>query len=242
MDRYVDMFVCLNEQNEGVFVFFVMIGDLDLEILEKIIIQLIESGVDVLELGIFFFDLVVDGLIIQKVVICVLDNSVMLIKCFELFVCICVKYLDILVGLLFYSNLVLVKGVEYFYIEVVKVGVDLILIVDVLICEVKCFIDMVNSNGIKQILIVLFNVIDVIFQVIGDLFVGYIYLFGCVGVMGVEMVVIMLVVFLIEKLISVNVVLLLLGFGIFNLEQVKYVIESGVVGVILGLVIVNLIE
>ena len=51
MDRYADMFARLNEQNEGAFVPFVMIGDPDLETSEKIITQLIESGADALELG-----------------------------------------------------------------------------------------------------------------------------------------------------------------------------------------------
>ena len=37
MDRYADMFARLNEQNEGAFVPFVMIGDPDLETSEKII-------------------------------------------------------------------------------------------------------------------------------------------------------------------------------------------------------------
>lgn len=67
MDRYLEMFVCFNDKNEGVFVFFVMIGDFDLVMFEVIICQLIEVGVDVLELGIFYLDFIVDGFIIQVV-------------------------------------------------------------------------------------------------------------------------------------------------------------------------------
>jgi len=66
MDRYADMFARLNEQNEGAFVPFVMIGDPDLDTSEKIITQLIESGADALELGIPFSDPVADGPTIQK--------------------------------------------------------------------------------------------------------------------------------------------------------------------------------
>lgn len=64
MECYEFLFVQLKECKEGVFVFFVMFGDLGIEQLLKIIDMLIEVGVDVLELGIFFFDLLVDGLMI----------------------------------------------------------------------------------------------------------------------------------------------------------------------------------
>ena len=75
MDRYADMFARLNEQNEGAFVPFVMIGDPDLETSEKIITQLIESGADALELGIPFSDPVADGPTIQKDICLILSRG-----------------------------------------------------------------------------------------------------------------------------------------------------------------------
>lgn len=61
MERYEFLFVQLKERKEGVFVFFVTFGDSGIEQLLKIIDTLIEVGVDALELGIFFFDLLADG-------------------------------------------------------------------------------------------------------------------------------------------------------------------------------------
>ena len=43
MDRYADMFARLDNNNEGAFVPFVMIGDPDIAQSEAIICQLIES-------------------------------------------------------------------------------------------------------------------------------------------------------------------------------------------------------
>ena len=84
MDRYAAMFGRLNEQNAGAFVPFVMVGDPDLEISEKIITQLIESGADALELGIPFSDPVADGPTIQKASIRALESGVTPTSCFEL--------------------------------------------------------------------------------------------------------------------------------------------------------------
>ena len=242
MDRYADMFARLNEQNEGAFVPFVMIGDPDLETSEKIITQLIESGADALELGIPFSDPVADGPTIQKAAIRALDNHVTPTSCFELLRRIRAKYPDIPVGLLLYSNLVLAKGVEHFYAEAAKAGVDSILIADVPIREAKRFIDTANSNGIKQILIAPPNATDATFQAIGDLSAGYTYLLGRAGVTGAETAATMPAASLIEKLTNVNAAPPLLGFGISNPEQVKHAIESGAAGAISGSATVNLIE
>lgn len=67
-------------------------------------------------------------------------------------------------------------------------------------------------------MIVLFNVIDEIMEKIGEYLKGYMYLLGCVGVIGVEIVVNVFVLKFIECLNKYKVVLVLLGFGIFMLE------------------------
>ncbi|TPV55704.1 tryptophan synthase subunit alpha [Aestuariibacter sp. GS-14] len=242
MDRYADMFARLKAQQEGAFVPFVMIGDPDLETSEKIITQLIESGADALELGIPFSDPVADGPTIQKAAIRALDNSVTPTKCFELLARIRANHPDIPVGLLLYSNLVLAKGVDAFYAEAAKAGVDSILIADVPIREAKRFIDAANAKGIKQILIAPPNATDATFKAIGDLSAGYTYLLGRAGVTGAETAATMPAASLIEKLVSVNAAPPLLGFGISNPEQVKHAIESGAAGAISGSATVNLIE
>lgn len=52
----------------------------------------------------------------------------------------------------------------------------------------------------------------------------------------------MLVDLLVKKLKDYYVVLVLLGFGVLILEDVKLVFDLGVVGVILGFVVVKIIE
>lgn len=241
MDRYAAMFARLTEQQAGAFVPFVMIGDPDIEISEKIITQLIESGADALELGVPFSDPVADGPTIQKAAIRALDNNVTPTKCFELLTRIRAKYPEIPIGLLLYSNLVLAKGLDGFYAQAADAGVDSILIADVPIREAGRFIDTANSNGIKQILIAPPNATDATFKAIGDLSAGYTYLLGRAGVTGAETAATMPAASLIERLNSVDAAPPLLGFGISNPEQVKHAIESGAAGAISGSATVNLI-
>lgn len=241
MDRYSTMFARLEEQNAGAFVPFVMIGDPDIDTSEKVITQLIESGADALELGIPFSDPVADGPTIQKAAIRALDNKVTPSACFALLGRIREKYPDIPVGLLLYSNLVLVKGVDHFYAQAEQAGVDSILIADVPIREAQRFIETAKAHNIKQILIAPPNASDETMQAIGDLSDGYTYLLGRAGVTGAETAATMPAASLIDKLHSVNAAPPLLGFGISNPEQVKHAIESGAAGAISGSATVNII-
>lgn len=62
MDCIVFVFVCVCFENCVVFVVYFCVGDLDLEILVVVCCVVIEVGMDVLEFGVLFFDLLVDGL------------------------------------------------------------------------------------------------------------------------------------------------------------------------------------
>lgn len=141
-----------------------------------------------------------------------------------------------------YVNFVFSLGIDVFYVQCVCVGVDLVLVVDVLVEEFVLFCQVVMCYNIVLIFICLFNVDDDLLCQIVFYGCGYIYLLLCVGVMGVENCVVLLLYYLVEKLVEYYVVLLLQGFGIFVLEQVSVVIDVGVVGVIFGFVIVKIIE
>lgn len=56
-------FLC-NNGGQCVLIFFIIVGDLDLEIIVKVLEVLDKNGVDMIELGVFYFDLLVDGLVI----------------------------------------------------------------------------------------------------------------------------------------------------------------------------------
>jgi tryptophan synthase alpha chain len=66
MNRIERTFKQLKKENKKAFIAFITAGFPDLEITEKLVLELASSGVDIIELGIPFSDPVADGSIIQE--------------------------------------------------------------------------------------------------------------------------------------------------------------------------------
>ncbi len=131
MERYESLFAQLKERKEGAFVPFVTLGDPGIEQSLKIIDTLIEAGADALELGIPFSDPLADGPTIQNATLRAFAAGVTPAQCFEMLALIRQKHPTIPVGLLMYANLVFNKGIDEFYAQCEKVGVDSVLVADV---------------------------------------------------------------------------------------------------------------
>lgn len=241
MDRYEAMFARLNEKNEGAFVPFVMVGDPDIETSEKIICQLIESGADALELGIPYSDPIADGPTLQKAAIRALNSKVTPGKCFEMLSRVREQYPQTPIGLLLYSNLVLVHGIDHFYAQAKNAGVDSILVADVPLREAKPFLDVAKVSGVAQILIAPPNATEETLQQIGEHARGYTYLLGRAGVTGAETAADVPAEALISKLSEYQCAPPILGFGISSPEQVATAIKAGAAGTISGSATVNII-
>ena len=241
MDRYDAMFTRLNDKNEGAFVPFVMVGDPDIETSEKIICQLIESGADALELGIPYSDPIADGPTIQAAAIRALDSGVTPGKCFEMLARVRAKYPDTPIGLLLYSNLVVVHGIDHFYGLAKEAGVDSILVADVPLREAKPFLEVASESGVAQILIAPPNATEETLQQIGEHSRGYTYLLGRAGVTGVETAADVPAEALISKLSEYQCAPPILGFGISTPAQVATAIKAGAAGAISGSATVNIV-
>jgi tryptophan synthase alpha chain len=241
IDRYGDMFKHLEAKNEGAFVPFVMVGAPDIQPAVNIIKALVEGGADALELGFPYSDPIADGPTIQKASIRALSNKIKTDDCFEIISQVREAFADIPIGLLLYSNLVLKRGIEKFYQDASKAGVDSILIADVPLREADRFIAIAEQTAIKQILIAPPNASDETFAEIGKKSQGYTYLLGRAGVTGAETAVTIPASELIDKLTKYKVAPPLLGFGISTPAQVADAIQSGAAGAISGSATVNII-
>ncbi len=240
--RYADMFADLKSKKQGAFVPFVMIGDPNKETSLAIIDHLVKSGADALELGIPYSDPIADGPTIQKASIRALGSGVRPQDCFDILTEIRKKHPTIPIGLLLYSNLVLVNGIDHFYKLASAAGVDSILIADVPLREADRFITIAKANDIQQILIAPPNASNETLKAIGEKSDGYTYLLGRAGVTGTETAVEIPAAALVEKLRKFEVAPPLLGFGISTPEQVQNAIQSGAAGAISGSATVNIIE
>lgn len=242
MKRYENLFAQLKDRKEGAFVPFVTLGDPSVEQSLKIIDTLIEAGADALELGIPFSDPLADGPTIQEATLRAFAAGVTPSQCFEMLALIRQKHPTIPIGLLMYANLVFSKGIDEFYAQCEKVGVDSVLVADVPVEESAPFRAAALRHNIAPIFICPPNADEELLRQIASHGRGYTYLLSRAGVTGAENRAALPLHHLVEKLKAYDAPPSLQGFGISAPEQVTGAIDAGAAGAISGSAIVKIIE
>ena len=242
MERYETLFKQLKERKEGAFVPFVTLGDPSPEQSLKIIDTLIEAGADALELGIPFSDPLADGPTIQNATLRAFAAGVTPGQCFEMLSAIRQKHPTIPIGLLMYANLVFSRGIDEFYAQCEKAGVDSVLVADVPVEESAPFRQAALRHNVAPIFICPPNADDDLLRQIASHGRGYTYLLSRAGVTGAENRAALPLHHLVEKLTEYNAAPPLQGFGISAPDQVTAAIDAGAAGAISGSAIVKIIE
>ena len=242
MERYDNVFAALQARKEGAFVPFVTLGDPSPEQSLKIIDALIEAGADALELGIPFSDPLADGPTIQSATLRAFAAGVTPTQCFEMLATIRQKHPTIPIGLLMYANLVFNRGIDEFYAECARVGVDSVLVADVPVEESAPFRQAAMRHNVAPIFICPPNADDELLRQIASHGRGYTYLLSRAGVTGAENKAAVPLHHLVEKLAEYNAAPPLQGFGISAPEQVAAAVDAGAAGAISGSAIVKIIE
>lgn len=242
MERYESLFAQLNDRKEGAFVPFVTLGDPGVEQSLSIIDTLIEAGADALELGIPFSDPLADGPTIQSATLRAFAAGVTPGQCFEMLAAIRAKHPTIPIGLLMYANLVFSKGIDEFYAQCEKVGVDSVLVADVPVEESAPFRQAALRHNVAPIFICPPNADDDLLRQIASYGRAYTYLVSRAGVTGAENRAALPLHHLVEKLKEYHAAPSLQGFGISTPEQVSAAIDAGAAGAISGSAIVKIIE
>lgn len=242
MERYENLFKRLKDRKEGAFVPFVTLGDPSPEQSLKIIDTLIEAGADALELGIPFSDPLADGPTIQNATLRAFAAGVTPAQCFEILTTVRQKYQDMPIGLLMYANLVFSRGVDEFYAQCEKAGVDSVLVADVPVEESAPFRQAALRHNVAPIFICPPNADDDLLRQIASYGRGYTYLLSRAGVTGSENGTALPLNHLVDKLREYNAAPALQGFGISSPAQVTAALEAGAAGAISGSAIVKIIE
>lgn len=242
MDRYQKLFKISKNKNEGVFVPFVVLGDPNQNLSLNIVDAVINAGADALELGFPFSDPVADGPIIQKSSLRSLQNGTTINKCFNMVCNIRKNYPNIPIGILIYANLVFNRGIDNFYSQCAKVGIDSILIPDLPIEESKFFLKFSNHYSISQIFICPPNADDDLIYKISNYSKSYIYLSSRSGITGIENQASTPIKHLVNKLKEYGAPPILQGFGVSQPEHIRMALNFGVSGSISGSAIIKIIE
>jgi tryptophan synthase alpha chain len=150
-DKITKKFTQLKSEAKSALVSFVMAGDPSLEISEAVMEALIDSGTDILEIGMPFSDPVADGVAIQNSGKRALKTDVTLNKILDLAKRLTNKYQDLPIILMGYFNPIHKFGVDAFCQKAKASGVSGFIIVDLPYEERSRYDEVFNKNDIAFI-------------------------------------------------------------------------------------------
>ena len=238
MTRYAAMFERLRARAEGALGAFVMLGDPDPASSAAILDALVESGADMLEVGIPFSDPVADGPVIQAAAVRALAAGTRTADCFRLLSEFRTRHPDVPVGILTYANLVMARGRDAFYAAAAEARVDSVLVADVPLIEAQPFLAAARSAGVAPVLIAAPNTPPERLARIAAEGEGYTYCVARAGVTGAHSEV-RFAGEVIAALVAAGAPPPVLGFGISEPEHVRLALRAGAVGLISGSAIVD---
>ena len=241
MKTYKQVFSELKEQNRAALIPFFVIGDPDFNTSVRIVKTAIDAGADVLELGIPFSDPIADGPTIQKADIRAMRSGMSLGKALK-FIRKVKDYRDVPIGLLMYYNLVYQYGIERFFGDFHKAGVNSVLVADLSIDDADEIIGPATSAGLDTVFMVTPVTGPERMKLIASKTTGFIYTVSVLGVTGSRDKLSDMIEGLLGKLKELTSVPVCVGFGISKPEHAAAVAQAGADGVIIGSKIVGLIE
>lgn len=237
---YSEIFKKSKENNEGVFIPFIVAGDPDYDTSLKIAKNLVDNGADALEIGFPFSDPVADGPSVQNADLRAFDSGMTIEKCFK-FIKELREYTDKPFGLLLYYNIVYKHGIDEFYKKLKESGVNAVLIADLPPEEADDVIKAANKNSLEQIFIVSQATDNERLKNITKIVGGFIYIASVMGTTGARNKVEHNTTELIKRIREHTEIPLCVGFGISKPEHVKEVLNAGADGAIVGSALINII-
>jgi tryptophan synthase alpha chain len=238
MKTYKEVF---SELDRAALIPFFVIGDPDFDTSLEIVKTAIDSGADILELGIPFSDPIADGPTIQKADIRAQRGGMNLSKALD-FIGKVKDYKDIPIGLLMYYNLIYQYGAEKFFADFHEAGVNSVLVADLSVDDSDEIIPAANKAGLDTVFMVTPNTDTERMKLIASKTTGFIYTVSLLGVTGSREELSGAVESLVGKLKKLTDVPVCVGFGISKSKHAATVASAGADGVIIGSKIVSLIE
>tara|TARA_Y100000310_G_C20485750_1_gene716783 strand:- start:372 stop:947 length:576 start_codon:yes stop_codon:yes gene_type:complete len=152
------------------------------------------------------------------------------------------EFTDIPITVLVYANLVYQYGIDVFYKEARKVGIQGILIPDVPVEEIDPFKKAARETGIDQIFLVTHTTTKERLKKILSVATGYLYLVSVLGVTGVRKDLASKTLTLIKRVKKQTSLPVSIGFGISKHSHVVALQKAHADGYIVGSAIVRIIE
>lgn len=241
MDRIAQAFARARADNRAAFVAYLCAGDPDFDTSLAACRALIESGVDVLELGVPFSDPLADGLTNQLAAQRALESGMTAARVFELARCIREFAPETPVIFYTYYNLVFSNGVDAYVRAAKDAGVDGMLTLDLPPEEAADVQAACVKHGVKTVFIVAPTTPEARLAIIGKATTGFIYYVSREGVTGVRDSVAANVPEAVAAIKRHTPLPVVVGFGIGKREHVAEV-AAYADGVVVGSALVNCIR
>jgi tryptophan synthase alpha chain len=244
INRIDKKFRKLKSMNQKALICYIVAGYPDIRTSEDIITSLINGGADIIEIGIPFSDPIADGSTIQDAIQNSLTSGTTPDMCLELASRIRKTFPDIPLIIMTYSNILFRKGYIQFAQQAKESGIDGFIIPDIPIEEAKEYLDSVKKIGISTIFLVSPNTSEKRLKIISKICTGFLYVISIYGITGerkgfdeytIESIK------RVKKVIADNLPLAV-GFGISNPQHVRYMIDAGADGAIIGSAIIKKIK
>ena len=179
MNRIRNLF----KKDKDKLIVFLTAGYPEINSTEKLVLTAVESGVDMIEIGIPFSDPQADGPIIQKASEKALSNGITLDIIFQQVKSIR-KKTNIPISLMGYYNPILKRGIDRFLADCVVNEIDGIILPDLPYDEGKEFCSKAKQLGISPILLVAPNTSNKRIEEISNLSNDLIYAVSILGITG----------------------------------------------------------
>ncbi len=241
MKSYQQAFAELKRQNRAALIPFFVIGDPDYQTSLAVVKAAVDAEADILELGIPFSDPIADGPTIQKADVRAMRSGMNVHQALE-FIREVKSHKDIPIGLLMYYNLIHRYGMERFFTDFHRAGVNSVLVADLSIDDAAEVIGPSRSAGVDTVFMVTPNTEPDRMRRIASQTTGFIYAVSLLGVTGSRETLSNTVEGLVRQLKSLTDVPVCVGFGVSKPEHARTIADAGADGVIIGSRLVAMIE
>jgi tryptophan synthase alpha chain len=239
-ESYQEMFSRAKKMGEGAFIPFVVAGDPDFETALDIVRTYVDNGADALEIGFPFSDPVADGPTVQAADLRSLKSGMTTKRGFE-FIRRIREFTSIPIGILAYYNLIYKMGVDSFYKNASKSGVNGVLAADLPPEEAETAIAASQEYGIDQIFMVAQTTSRERLEKITEICRGFLYVVAVMGVTGARSRLESDTVELVRRVKEHTSIPIAVGFGISRPEHVKDVVNARSDGAIVASALLNIV-
>lgn len=239
VQRLDRLFGDLDARDEAAFMPFLVVGDPDPATSVALADALVDAGADLLEFGFAFSDPPADGPVIQAADVRALHAGSTTHGAFDVLARIRARHPDVPFALLVYANLVFQRGVEAFYADCARVGVDAVLVADVPLESSGDLEAAAAAHGIAPVFIASEVTTDARLAAIGRHAAGYLYAVARLGTTGEQAEVSEGLAGQLARFSAAVDCPVLAGFGIATPDHVRRVVAAGADGVICGSAIVR---